>query len=741
MRRRRSQLQVSTFPFLAVLLCAMGSLILLLLVIDRRAKVVMRAKALAAVRQIEQEEEQQAAARAAEWERRRQTLHEQLQQQQQEVETQATSIQKQLAAAAGDLQAEQAQNPLLERQLQDAREKLAGAEQSLASQVRETNQEKDQSEANRANLAQLTADLLKMEQAVADLKALREKQRQTYSLVPYRGHRGDNRRPIYLECTDGTLILHPDRLALPVAESSYPTILGEVEKRIEKQRVTRGANAGSSESPYLLMLVRPSGIMTYYRALMALKSLHVDFGYELIEPDWILDFPDDENAAARQSWMAGGPGPAQTHSENTTRGLIRPGGREGEGMFAARADPATQGGGHGQTGPPSPTATGIGPGGMPMGSANSTASRGPLGMPTGSPFPPRRPMGADTFGTGPGFSGIGSGTAQPGSGGGQASGFSGTVATGPIGTNSTTGSFRNSQPGTEIAQPPGSSGSSPPSTGTGRGPDGSSRPSGTDAFVESVPNPSLGSNSPSTNLANREGAPSFESNRPGSEIIGAPRKAAEGSSSATANPVASIAGMPGASQPANAPGNDSPPSMIPRFESSQSGGANLQKGQAVAAERQSPPNEDDSGPQLPGSSGLSQLGAPREKRPATPPVIRRYVRRDWNIFIECKANQIIIYPGGTQIPAASLANAAISQEQPLLKAIQQMMDKRRAQLASAGTTTKDDPALSPHIRFLVRPDGLRTYFFAYPELGPLQLPMTRENLDPDEDVIQHMLRR
>src|ERR687884_615798 len=37
MRTRRQRLQVSTFPFLAVLLCAMGSLILLLLVMDRRA--------------------------------------------------------------------------------------------------------------------------------------------------------------------------------------------------------------------------------------------------------------------------------------------------------------------------------------------------------------------------------------------------------------------------------------------------------------------------------------------------------------------------------------------------------------------------------------------------------------------------------------------------------------------------------------------------------------------------------
>ena len=48
MRRRRAKLEVSTFPFLAVLLCAMGSLILLLLVIDRRGKAVARFKALQA---------------------------------------------------------------------------------------------------------------------------------------------------------------------------------------------------------------------------------------------------------------------------------------------------------------------------------------------------------------------------------------------------------------------------------------------------------------------------------------------------------------------------------------------------------------------------------------------------------------------------------------------------------------------------------------------------------------------
>ena len=43
MRRRRHVVQVDTFPFLAVLLCTMGALMLVLMFVDRRARVVARA--------------------------------------------------------------------------------------------------------------------------------------------------------------------------------------------------------------------------------------------------------------------------------------------------------------------------------------------------------------------------------------------------------------------------------------------------------------------------------------------------------------------------------------------------------------------------------------------------------------------------------------------------------------------------------------------------------------------------
>src|SRR6516162_3000092 len=74
MRRRRHVLQVSTFPFLAVLLCTMGSLLMLLLVIDRRAKSAARNRALVELAKASEDQEKTKAARFADLEKRREEL-------------------------------------------------------------------------------------------------------------------------------------------------------------------------------------------------------------------------------------------------------------------------------------------------------------------------------------------------------------------------------------------------------------------------------------------------------------------------------------------------------------------------------------------------------------------------------------------------------------------------------------------------------------------------------------------
>jgi hypothetical protein len=140
------------------------------------------------------------------------------------------------------------------------------------------------------------------------------------------------------------------------------------------------------------------------------------------------------------------------------------------------------------------------------------------------------------------------------------------------------------------------------------------------------------------------------------------------------------------------------------------------------------------------SSGLSRLGGEREKKAGPAPPVRRYVRRDWNVFVECKAEEVIIYPGGSRIPVNLLGGHGNTPSQSLLQTIQQMIAHRQAVVASS-ESPKDAPAASPQISFLVRPEGLRTYFLAYPELESLHLSMSRENLDANEDVLRRILGR
>src|SRR5438093_10938425 len=59
--RRRNSLRPDTFPFLAVLLCTMGSLILVLMILDRRARLAANSRAEEAWAQAEKEEAEQAA--------------------------------------------------------------------------------------------------------------------------------------------------------------------------------------------------------------------------------------------------------------------------------------------------------------------------------------------------------------------------------------------------------------------------------------------------------------------------------------------------------------------------------------------------------------------------------------------------------------------------------------------------------------------------------------------------------
>jgi hypothetical protein len=101
--------------------------------------------------------------------------------------------------------------------------------------------------------------------------------------------------------------------------------------------------------------------------------------------------------------------------------------------------------------------------------------------------------------------------------------------------------------------------------------------------------------------------------------------------------------------------------------------------------------------------------------------------RDWLIFLECKPEGVVVYPSQLLVPAAAL-NAKSGLSNALLEAVKQMIDRRQA------TVREGETPFRPEVRFLVRPDALKTYHLAYPALDALSAPKSAHTLGPDEDA-------
>jgi hypothetical protein len=131
-----------------------------------------------------------------------------------------------------------------------------------------------------------------------------------------------------------------------------------------------------------------------------------------------------------------------------------------------------------------------------------------------------------------------------------------------------------------------------------------------------------------------------------------------------------------------------------------------------------------------GPSSLNRLAGPNlgGGKPATAvyrpaPPSRLAPNRDWVISLECEENAVVL-PGGVQKISASSLRAS-DDANPLLTAVRQMIDRRQA------TVRPGEMPYRPQIRFLVRPEGLRTYYLAYPALENLPVPKTSETVTPE----------
>ena len=347
--RRTASQSVSLFPFLAVLVCAMGALILLLIVNTRR----IRLQSIAQARQtvlcevaetpsdtppilpeerpleppvIEKTVEEPSAVvvdaaaetmPAAEEGTVVEVTPEPLPETPAEEENAIDDgLLAQWQAEIERLQSEKQQR---EEQLRRQQSYVTTAERDLADVQQRLTQISLQVNEKQRQVSELTAAetliVEKRQQMQHQLRSMVEevaKQRQAnaqvadgHAVVPYRGAAGTNRRPIFIECTaDGirflpeAVTIRPDDLRGFTQE--YNPVLAGTRALVHYWTAWERVEAGGTDerSPYVLLLVRPGGELAYHVARDTLSSLDHQMGYELLEANWRLELPAADPKAA-----------------------------------------------------------------------------------------------------------------------------------------------------------------------------------------------------------------------------------------------------------------------------------------------------------------------------------------------------------------------------------------------------------------------------------------------------------
>ena len=258
---------ISLFPFLAVLLCTMGALLVLLVIFSRSA-VNTRAEEEAAVL-----EELAVERESLQWRidqlrvMRQQTLED--------------LGQARMGLAGIEDTSRQLSDELLalEREIQ-----ALAAEKTSSSQA-----DAKKRTALEERLADATEALDDAREAAADRPP-------AYAIVPYEGDNGTHRRPLYIECSLDGVFLQPEGIRLKPSDFDGPpgpgNPLASALRAAREHLAERGrTSAVPEQQPYPLLLVRPSGVMAYYAAREAIASWGSDFGYQLVEEHWQLEFP------------------------------------------------------------------------------------------------------------------------------------------------------------------------------------------------------------------------------------------------------------------------------------------------------------------------------------------------------------------------------------------------------------------------------------------------------------------
>jgi hypothetical protein len=272
---RDNAVPVALFPFLAVLLCTMGALVVVMIALSRAGaenarreaahrlapKVDENAQKLAEIRKFQAE-----VAKARE-----------------EVDAKLKAEIERVAAIEASI-----------RRQQEKLEKLKLAVQELVLMEQEHYDDREQAERELARLQQLIAA---SEKSLEELQSQQASAKKSFAILPHVGAGGTSRRPLYFECVGDKIILQPEGIELVEADFLPPWGLGSplavaIRTATEYYRASPRSATDTEGAPYPLIIVRPSGVEIHSAALAVLNSYEGDFGYQAAPHDWKLAYPD-----------------------------------------------------------------------------------------------------------------------------------------------------------------------------------------------------------------------------------------------------------------------------------------------------------------------------------------------------------------------------------------------------------------------------------------------------------------
>ncbi|MBM4000313.1 MAG: hypothetical protein FJ297_12390 [Planctomycetes bacterium] len=284
--KQKPDVTLALFPFLAVLVCTMGALIVLLVLVMQQA----RADAVDAAARRTEQDRNAARERTEGWKT--------------EVEDQTWRgdvLRQQRDALVGQLGDKRLQLAHLERHIREIEQRYATA-RGDAERLRAV------ADGRASDIESRAGDRERLEARVAEARrelddarsAARDRPRQ-YAIIPYPGPNGTKRRPIYIECARQGIVLRPENVVL--RPDDFEGAMGPgnpLDAALRTIREYHAKTVASGDEPYPLLIVRPEGIGAYVAARAAMNAWEDEFGYELVSEELALSFPPPDPRLAAQ---------------------------------------------------------------------------------------------------------------------------------------------------------------------------------------------------------------------------------------------------------------------------------------------------------------------------------------------------------------------------------------------------------------------------------------------------------